>query len=97
MIASSILLCVGMVKLFPGDLFAYGDRFQHGAIAETSTADVVHLTASRCLEELVESANQVGAVDIVANLFALVAEDGVGSAGHGTLHQVSQETVQLGS
>ena len=42
-----------------------------------------------------ERVDQIVAVDVVAHLFALVAEDGIGLAGDGAFHQIGEETVQL--
>ena len=44
---------------------------------------------------MVEGADEIGAVDIVANLFLLVAEDGVWSFGDGALHEVGEKAVEL--
>ncbi len=60
-------------------------------------ADVVDGRGLRLLVEEQEGVDEVGAVQVVAHLLALVAEDRVGVAGHGALHQVGEEAVQLGA
>src|SRR6201999_997155 len=42
-----------------------------------------------------ERSNQVGAMDIVANLLSLVAEDRVRRTHNGAFHQIRQESVKL--
>ena len=46
---------------------------------------------------MIEGLDQIVAVNVVSNLFPFVAKYGVGSTSHGALHQIRQETVQLGA
>ena len=62
-----------------------------------AAADIVHLSLAGILVEMPEGGNQVVAVDIVAHLLALVAEDGVGPAGDGAPDQVGEKAVQFGA
>ena len=59
--------------------------FQHRAIAVASAAYIVDLAAARFADKMPECIYQVVAVDIVADLFALIAKDGVGTAGDDAL------------
>ena len=63
----------------------------------TRTTGIVHLRHPWILEELPEHRDQVVAVDVVSNLLALVAENGVMHSGHSTLGKIGQESMQLGS
>ena len=74
---------------------AKGNRFEHRTVAVPAAADVVHFSAARRANELCKRFDQVEAVDVITNLFALVSEDAVRPAAHRTDHQVRQETVQL--
>ena len=97
MVADPRLLAHLPAQLAAGDPLADLDRLQHRAVAEAPAADVVDGGGARGPAEGVEGGDQVGAVDVVADLLAVVAEDGVRSAGDGALHQVGEEAVQLGA
>ena len=97
MVADPRLLAHLPAQLAAGDPLADLDRLQHRAVGEAAAADVVDGGGAGRLAEGVEGGDQVGAVDVVADLLALVAEDGVRGAGDGALHQVGEEAVQLGA
>src|SRR5258706_553975 len=97
MIATTILVDIPGMKGLTGNLFAKRDCFHHGAVAIPPAADVVDLAGAGFLEELMEGADEIGAVDVVANLLFLVPEDGIGGLGDRTLHQVGEKTMQLGA
>ena len=58
-----------------------------------SAADIVDFSCAGILVEVPEGGNQVVAVDIVADLFALVAEDGIRPAADHAFDQIAQKTV----
>ena len=58
-----------------------------------AAAHVVDFAGARIFEEFVESADEIRAVNVVANLFALVPEDFVRRAGGRALHEVCEETM----
>ncbi len=62
-----------------------------------AAAEVVDGCGARAAMEGVEGADDVAAVDVVAHLLALVAEDRVRRPGDRAAHQVGQEAVQLGA
>src|SRR5205814_1880499 len=64
-----------------GELLADRDGLEHRTVAEAAAADVVNLSRTRGAPEAVEGGDQIGAVDVVADLLAAVAEDGVRPAG----------------
>src|ERR1035437_4934971 len=96
MISPAILVHVRPAQLLARDFLAQADGFQHGAVAKPAAAHVVNLRHSRALKELIEGPNEVGAVEIVAYLFPLVAEDSVRCPRYRTLHKVGEEAMQLG-
>src|SRR5665811_1586735 len=77
------------VELSTRDLLAERDRLEHRAVALTPAADVVDGRRARLGVEDGESVHEVGAVDVVAHLLAVVAADDVGIAGHRAAHPVS--------
>src|SRR5439155_23052953 len=84
MVAKAILIRVRPVQFTSSDALTKFNCLEHGAIAVGPSADVVYLARARLLIELVERANEIRAVNIVARLFAFVAEDGIRRAGCGT-------------
>ncbi len=58
--------------------------------------DVVDLADARRPNERGKSLDQVEAVNVVAHLFALVAENAIGPAADGAFHEVGEKPVQLG-
>ena len=61
-----------------------------------ASADVVYFADARRPKELIKGTNEVRAVNVVANLLSFVAENRIRHSGNRALHQVGQETVQLG-
>src|SRR3954449_13443346 len=59
--------------------------------------NVVNLRDTRRANERGEGIDQISAVDVVADLFAVVTEDAIRAAGHGANHQVGKEPVKLGA
>ena len=57
----------------------------------SAAAKVVHFAGARRVEKLPERLDEIVAVDVVAHLFPLVAENAVGFARHGAFHQVGEE------
>src|SRR5438034_6650089 len=62
-----------------------------------AAADVIHFSAARRANEFYKCFDQVEAVNVITNLFALVSKDAVRPATDGTNHQIGQKTVQLRS
>ena len=68
------------VHVFPAHGFAlksgdFFEGFEDGDAVGAATADVVNLAAAGIFKEGVHEANNIEAVDVIANLLALVAED----------------------
>lgn len=95
MVAAAMVFAIFPSQGPAGDLFAHRNRFEHGAVAAGATAHVVDFAGPWIEKEFVESADQVGAVNVVSYLFALVSENFVRRSSSRALHQVRKETVQL--
>ena len=97
MIAFARSLDVFRIQFFARNLLAHFNGFEHGAIAQAAAAHVVNLSAARSAIELVESLNQIGTMNVVAHLFALIAEHLVWMPSDDAFHQVGEESMQLRS
>src|SRR5450759_3455353 len=69
------------------DVLAELDRFHHRAVAVPPSPDVVNLAAARRGKKGVERGDQVGAMDIVADLLATISVNRIRLSGYRTLHQ----------
>ena len=94
-VALAVLIHVLPVQLFPGHLLDFADGFEHRNAVLAAAAEVVDLAGARIGGEFLNRAHHIVAMNIVANLLALVAEDGIGSAGNGHLHQVGKKAVKF--
>ena len=72
-----------------GEAFDELEGLENRAGVRLAAAEVVDLAAARVLDELVHEARHVAAVNVVAHLFALVAEDPVFAAFEVALRQGS--------
>src|SRR5438067_7575782 len=82
-------------QLAPCDPLAGLDRLEHRAVGVPPAAHVVDGGLARGALELDDRLDEVGRVDVVADLLAAVAEDRVALARDGALHQVGEEAVKL--
>ena len=62
-----------------------------------ATADVVNFARARRSDEFGERFDQIETVNVIADLFGIVAEDPIGSAAHGADHEVREKAMQLGA
>src|SRR6266581_2707105 len=58
---------------------------------------VIDLSTSGVIKEVVESADQIIGMDVIPNLFSLIAVDEVLLAGYTAPHEVREEPVELGT
>src|SRR5439155_1159956 len=79
----------------PADFLAELNRLEHRAIAVAAAPDVVDFPNARRPNERSESLNQLEAVDVVAHLFPLVAEDAIRAPADRALHEIGEKPVQL--
>src|SRR5438046_3578985 len=90
MIAHTVLVAVDDLRLFTGDRFNLFDCFQYRNVRVPRTAEVVNLAWPRVPVKIVECVNDVGRMDIVAHLFALIAQNRVRNSSHDGRDQVSE-------
>src|SRR5688500_5770788 len=94
-VALSVLVDVAPLDLLAGEAFGGVHGLEHAARVWAAAAEVVDLAGAGGLGECLEGADDVEAVDVVADLLALVAEDRVLAALFGDLEKVVEETVEL--
>src|SRR5881275_74675 len=94
-IADAVSLLIMPGEFAAADFFTQRNRFQHRTIAKAPTAYVVNFRDARLIDEGRKCFHQIEAMNVIAYLFAFVAEDAIGPADDTTLHQVSEKTVQL--
>src|SRR5258708_20048945 len=97
MVPYPVVLTVNIVHFFLCDLFAKGNRFQHRAIGVSTSAGVIDLSGTRILVKFPEHIHQIIAMNIIPQLFALVAEDSILISGDRAFHQIRKEAMQFGA
>src|SRR5690349_4239606 len=95
MIADAVGVGKGVLNLMAGNIAYEIDGFEHRYIRMARSAHVVNLPFTQPLVYTPERTDKVLAVDIIANLFSIVSEDGIGLAVYGTLDQIRKKSVQL--
>src|SRR5437660_2597152 len=85
-IADAVGLLIMPGEFAATDFFTQRNRFQHRAIAKASTAHVVNFRDARLIDEGSKRFHQIEAVNVIAHLFAFVAEDAIGPADDATFH-----------
>jgi hypothetical protein len=98
-VADVVTLAI-LVDVFPAHGFAgkggdFFEGFEDGDAIGAATADVVDLAAAGVFKEGVHEADDIQAVDVVADLLALVAEDIVLAFGEVAFDEVTEEAVEL--
>ena len=94
-IAFAILIDILPIELFAADLLDFGDGFQHGDTVLAPAAHVVDLTGSGIGGKFFDGANDVVAVDVVANLLGFIAEHGVGGTSERHFHEIRKKSVEF--
>ena len=84
-----------MAHRLAGDRRDEVEGFEDGDGIRASSADVIDLAPARRGDEAFHERGDIVAVNVVAHLFALVAEHAVGAAFEVALDEVAQEAVQL--
>jgi len=95
MIAFAIFVDISPGEFFSSQLLDFGNCFEHGDAVFAAAAHVVDLAGAGVGSESLDSTDNVVAMNIVANLLALVAEDGVLEPGHGRFDEIRKKAVQL--
>src|SRR5438552_1470246 len=78
-----------------GNFFDALKRLDDGAGVSLASTQVIDLTRAWSLPELKDETRNILRMDIVADLFALVAEDPILTTFQIALDQIAQETMQL--
>jgi len=94
-VAFAILVDILPIELFAGNLLDFGDGFEHGDAVLSPTTHVVDLAGPRISGKFFDGADDVVAVNVVADLLRLVTEDGVGAADERDLYEIRKKTVKL--
>ena len=71
------------------------DALQNTSGIVSSATNIIDLAWSWILGKSIESANNIAAFDLVADLLTFITEDGVGLSRDGHVDEITQETVQL--
>ena len=94
-VADAVFLEVLKDLWFSGEGFGDLEGFEDGTGVGASAADVVDFAGAWCLDEFADEAGDVVGVDVITDLFALVAEDFVFAADEIALDQVGEEAVEF--
>lgn len=96
-VTDTVVLKVGEIELVSRERLTDSNRLQHGAVRMATPTHVVNFSHAGIFVEVYECRNQIMGVNIVPDLLSLVSEDPVGPSFHDALHEISQETMELGS
>ena len=86
MVAFAIFVDVSPVEFLASQLLDFGNSFEHGHAVFAAATHVVDLAGAGVGGESLDGANDVMAVNVVANLLSFVAKDGVFESGYGGFH-----------
>ena len=95
MVAGAGLIAVAVLHLFTRDILHQGKGFENGHGIVFTPANIIHLGYTGCSNEGIHKSRHIGAVDIVADLLALIPENGVGLFGKVTFYQVAEKAMEL--
>src|ERR1041384_5150560 len=95
MISNPILIGIRVLLLATTQALNEFKSFEDRAGILFATTEVVHFATARIQIEFIHKSRDVLRMDIVADLFAFVTEDGVLPPLKIALHEVTEKTVQL--
>src|SRR5437660_849474 len=95
MVAFARLFLIDPADFAAGHFFYPGDRFQDRNTVAAAAAKVIDLAGSRVLGKLLQRADDVVAVDVVPDLLAPVAIDGIDPAGERYFYEIGKKAVQF--
>ena len=95
MIAHSRLIQVNVFLLAARDRGDQVERFQDRAGMVLAAAKIVDFPATRVFRDLIDEFRDVGRVDVIADLFSLVAKYSVGAFFQIAADQVTEEAVEF--
>src|SRR5882724_4736630 len=97
---ADVIAFAGFFHVIPGELlaghignFSYG--FQHRNAVSAPAAEVIDFARTRIRRKFLNCAYDVMAVNVVADLFGLVTENGISAAAKRNLYQIRKKSVQL--
>ena len=96
-VADAVLIDVGVLLFLAGEFLGDRKGLEDGAAVIFASTEVVDLGHARCLDKGGHEAGDVEGVDVVADLFPLVAEDAVFLPLEVALHKVAEEAMELDS
>ena len=82
---------IALLKLDPMRVYL---RRKNGGVVFPPAAQIVHFAGPGVLHKGIERANDIKAVYLIADLLALVANDGIGFVAHSNLYQIREESMQ---
>jgi hypothetical protein len=94
-VAIAIFIDVFVIHLLPGQLLDTVKSFEDRARILPTNADVIHLTTTWVVVDLFDGPRNVVAVDVIADLFTLVAKDAISPAQKLNFNQVREKPVEL--
>lgn len=97
MVTESVFGDVCVTHRRSGHLFDHFECFQDRATVRLASTNVVDLSATRLSKEDLDEPRHIHAVNVVANLFALVTEHSVLSLFQIAFDQVTQKAMQFHS
>ena len=86
---------ITVIKASTGNLVDHFNTLKHGGAVLSPSAEVIHLAAPWIVIKRIEGCDNIGAMDLIAHLLALVAEDRVRLRGLCDFHEVGKKTVEL--
>src|SRR3990172_1747285 len=94
-VAFARLLDVPPRDLVPGKLLDSSHRLKNRNAVAAPATEIIDLAGTRLARKLLDGTDDVETVDVVAHLFAFVAEYRIGSTLERCFDQICQETVKL--
>jgi hypothetical protein len=96
-VTDAVLINVDILLSLAGEALGDLEGLENGAAVLLASTEVVDLGDAGCLDEGRHEAGDVEGVDVVPDLFPLIAEDAVFLALEIALHEVAEEAVELDS
>lgn len=94
-VPSAIALYILPFELVARNALAQIDCLKHGSVAHPAAADIVHFLGPRSSKVGIKTVDEVGGMDVIADLLALVAINLIRSVGRYAAHEISEEAMQL--
>ena len=96
-VADAVFVNVGVLLGLAGESLGDLEGLEDGTAVIFASTEVVDLSDAGCLDEGCHEAGDIEGVDVVSDLFPLVAEDAVFLPLEVALHEVAEESMELDS